>query len=46
MKTLKEQLEQAFNDGRLYEADELELDTKGRETAFEVWYEQKFTQKS
>jgi hypothetical protein len=41
----KDLLEQAFTDGRLYEADELELDTEGRETAFEVWYEQKFPKK-
>lgn len=29
----------AFSDGRLYEAGELKLNTKGRETAFEVWAE-------
>lgn len=32
-------MEKAFDDGRLYEANELELDTQGRETAFSVWIE-------
>lgn len=32
-------LRKAFEDGRKYEAGELELNTAGRETAFEVWFE-------
>jgi hypothetical protein len=35
-------LEKAFKAGRLYEAGELELNTDGRETAFEVWFEDVF----
>lgn len=34
-----EDLKKAFEDGRLYEAGELELDTNIRQTAFEVWLE-------
>ena len=37
--TPKNILEFVFNQGRQYEAGELELDTEGRTTAFEVWYE-------
>lgn len=37
-----ENMEKAFKDGRLYEAGELELNTAGRETAFECWLEQVF----
>ena len=32
-------LKKAFNDGVLYGRDELELDTAGRETSYEVWKE-------
>ena len=32
-------LEKAFYDGKRYGDHELELDTEGRETAFEVWLE-------
>jgi len=28
--------------GKLYSDDELELETKGRETAFECWFEDVF----
>lgn len=41
-KFTEKDLEKAFKEGRLYEAGELELDTNGRETAFEVWLEQAF----
>lgn len=40
-----EDLEKAFKDGRKYEADELELDTKGRNNVFEVWKEEIFDKK-
>jgi len=33
------ELEMAFNAGRKYESGELELDTEGKETAFDVWFE-------
>lgn len=42
MSYTKKDLEKAFTEGRLYEAGELELDTAGRETAFEVWLEVTF----
>jgi hypothetical protein len=32
-------LKKAFEDGKKYGDGELELDTAGRETAFEVWLE-------
>jgi hypothetical protein len=32
-------LRKAFNDGKLYEAGELQLNTEGRNTAYEVWRE-------
>jgi hypothetical protein len=35
-------LKKAFEDGKLYGDDELELNTAGRETAFEVWFEDVF----
>ena len=35
-------LKKAFEDGKLYGDDELELDTEGRDTAFEVWFEDVF----
>ena len=35
-------LEFAFEQGRKYEAGELELNTEGRNTAFEVWYENNY----
>ena len=38
-------LEVAFEDGRKYEAGELELNTEGRNTAFEVWFENKYPKK-
>jgi hypothetical protein len=37
-----EDLRKAFEDGRQYANDELVLDTKGRDTAFECWFEQIF----
>lgn len=38
MEEFKELIEKAFEAGRLYEAGELELNTKGKKTAFEVWF--------
>lgn len=38
-------LKKAFEDGTLYGRDELELDTAGRDTAFEVWFENNYKQK-
>jgi hypothetical protein len=39
-------LKRAFNEGRLYEAGELELNTAGREgTVFDVWFEDKLNKK-
>ena len=35
-------LKKAFDDGKLYGDDELELETKGRHTAFECWFEDIF----
>jgi hypothetical protein len=32
-----EDLRKAFDDGRLYDANELELNTKGEQTAFDAW---------
>lgn len=37
-----EDVKVAFEDGKKYGDGELELDTKGRNTAFEVWHENKF----
>ena len=34
-----DELKKAFEDGVLYGKDELELNTDGRNTAFEVWFE-------
>jgi len=38
-------LKKAFEDGKLYGDDELELETKGRDTAFECWFEDVFETK-
>lgn len=37
-----EDVKMAFEDGKKYGDGELELDTAGRNTAFEVWHENKF----
>lgn len=37
--TAKSYRKEGFEAGRLYEAGELELNTEGRNTAFEVWHE-------
>ena len=37
--TDKKNLETAFEAGRLYASDELELNTEGYYTAFEAWYD-------
>jgi hypothetical protein len=37
-----EDLKKAFEDGIKYDAGELELNTAGRQTSFEVWYEDVF----